>query len=465
MSLDHSRPRFVFVLMFLLFPCAAMPRSASAQLTDSTLQRIIRERGESTRMAGIVLGVVDGNGKRTVVSWQRSQEHGRRLDAATEFEIGSITKVFTGILLAEMVQRGEVNLDDPLSNYVPEGVSVPEHNGHPITLEDLATHFSGLPSSPSNLVPADPTNPFADYSLDQMYSALSEFKLTRDPGSEFQYSNFGVALLGNVLARREHMTYFDLLKERILIPLHMTHTAISVTPDMTRHMSAGHDASGNVVPAWDFRAFAPAGGLHSNMNDMLEFLSANLRPLNTRLGRAIAASHPPRRVMAPVAGIGLNWLYYTQNGDTAIFAPGETAGFHTYIGFSRQKQMGVVILSNSAVTVNDIGHHLLLDDFPLESPPAWITSHHEVQLRRDQLQKFAGIYEYEGGARVVVEEQNGKLFVVAKWSKWQLHPESADSFFLYEDDEQIKFEKDELGKIVGLIDRTRGTDEHARLIR
>jgi len=137
------------------------------------------------------------------------------LNGDTIFEIGSISKVFTSLLLADMVNRKEVALDDPAAKYLPEHVRMPERSGKAITLLDLSTHRSGLPRVPGNLNPKDPTNPYADYSVDDLYQFLSGYTLPRDPGSEVEYSNLGGGLLGHILAHRAGTDYESLIRSRI----------------------------------------------------------------------------------------------------------------------------------------------------------------------------------------------------------------------------------------------------------
>ena len=116
-------------------------------------------------------------------------------DAEAIYEIGSISKVFTATLLADMVNRGEVALAEPIAKFLPKTVKVPERNGKQITLQDLATHKSALPRLPTNLQPKDPTNPYADYTVDNLYAFLNSHTLTRDIGAQEEYSNLGVGLL------------------------------------------------------------------------------------------------------------------------------------------------------------------------------------------------------------------------------------------------------------------------------
>src|SRR5687768_4364969 len=169
---------------------------------DSTVRRILADRLASGRGMGFVLAVVERGKAPRYYSTGTAGVAGVRLDSTTVFEIGSITKVFTSALLADMVQRGEVKLDDPISKYLPKAVRVPVRKGKEITLIDLATQSSGLPRLPSNLKPASVANPYADYTVANLYEFLSGYTLTRDIGSQYEYSNLGVGLLGHVLSLR-----------------------------------------------------------------------------------------------------------------------------------------------------------------------------------------------------------------------------------------------------------------------
>ena len=223
-----------------------------------------------------------------------------RFNGDTIFEIGSATKVFTSLLLADMVQRGEVALNDPVAKFLPAGVSVPERNGRQITLVDLATHTSGLPRLPANLNPKDPNNPYADYTPEQLYQFLSSYQLPRDIGAQYEYSNLGGGLLGFALARRAGMSYEALVKSRICDPLGMKDTGITLTPEMKARFAVGHDQGLARVENWDLPTLAGAGALRSTANDLLAFVSANIGltkfAAGARHGRHAqsAAAHGPR---------------------------------------------------------------------------------------------------------------------------------------------------------------------------
>ena len=252
-----------------LFFCVAalavyLAAPAAQESRQAQILGLIKTRVDAGKNVGMAVGTVDHEGKTTIAAYGNPGPGSLPIDADSVFEIGSITKVFTAILLADMAERGEVALDDPIKKYLPGNMRVPERAGRSITLLDLSTQTSGLPRMPDNLKPADLRNPYADYSVEQMYEFLSRHELRRDIGAEFEYSNLGVGLLGHVLALRAGMSYEALVKQRILDPLGMTHTAVTLTPWMIEHLAKGHDTKGAVASNWDIPTLAGAGALRSN---------------------------------------------------------------------------------------------------------------------------------------------------------------------------------------------------------
>src|SRR5204863_10176282 len=159
------------------------------------------------------------------------------VSAGSVFAIGSITEVFPASRLGGMASRGEVRLDAPVAKYLPSSAHIPSRNGRQITLLDLVTQSSGLPRMPSNFTPRDSMNPYADYSVQQLYAFLSGYQLTRDIGATYEYSNLGVGLLGHALALKAEMSYEQLVTRRILAPLALTETAITLTPAMRARLA------------------------------------------------------------------------------------------------------------------------------------------------------------------------------------------------------------------------------------
>jgi CubicO group peptidase (beta-lactamase class C family) len=231
---------------------------------------------DSNPAAGVVVAVIRGD-QQSVLGFGKllSDDDAVSVDSAL-LEIGSITKVFTAILLAEMAARGEVNLDDPIRKHLPESVRVPRRGKREITLEDLATHRSGLPRLPANLNPKDMANPYVDYTVEELYSYLSECRLTREPASAYEYSNLGAGLLGHILERVADRPFEELVTERICRRLGMYDTLIRLDSERQRRLTGGHDESGQPARNWDSDTLAGAGALRSTGRDMLVFLAANL---------------------------------------------------------------------------------------------------------------------------------------------------------------------------------------------
>ena len=262
---------------------------------DEIREILVKRIDQQKQAVGIVVGVIEPNGRRVVAYGNLANGDPRTLDGDTIFEIGSVTKVFTSLLLADMVNRKEVTLDDPAAKYLPENVKMPERNGKSITLLDLSTHSSGLPRLPSNLKPKDPRNPYADYSVDDLYQFLSGYTLPRDPGSEFEYSNLGAGLLGHLLAYRAGTDYESLIGTRITRPLSMPDTGITLSSSMKQRMATGHNAMLAPAANWDLPTLAGAGALRSSANDMLTFLEAFLGYKESPLAPAMKAMLEVRR--------------------------------------------------------------------------------------------------------------------------------------------------------------------------
>ncbi len=327
---------------------------------NQELATAIKTRVDAHKSTGMVVGTIDADGGTSVAAYGDPGPGALPLDADSLFEIGSITKVFTATLLADMVDRGEVALDDPVSKYLPEPVRVPERNGRKITFVDLATQSSGLPRMPDNMHPRDPANPYADYTLEQLYDFLGRCTLTRDIGSQYEYSNLGVALLGVALARRAGTSYEALLTERVLKPLGMEHTGITLTPWMQRHLVKGHDAEGHVVPNWDIPTFAGAGALRSTLNDMLIFARANLNPSAGHLQTVMQTTHRVLRgTDRPDMSIGLNWHVRHADGHDIVWHNGGTGGYRTLLGFDEARKIAAIVLTNSQQGADDLGYALL----------------------------------------------------------------------------------------------------------
>lgn len=437
----------------------ALTATAQAQApSDSAVRAILTRRAESWKGPGIVVGWSEV-GKRRFVSYGNRVAGGPALDQRTVFEIGSITKTYTGTLLGDMVARGEVKLDDPIAKYLPSGAKAPERGGKVITLLDLATQSSGLPRMPSNFQPKDAENPYADYGADRMYAFLSGYTLTRDIGSQYEYSNFGMGLLGSLLARRLNLSYEQAIAQRVLAPLGLSETMISLTPDLTARFATGHSEGFAPTKAWDLDALAGAGAIRSTTGDLLRFAEANLAPEKTKLSKAITtATTPVRSTTIPGTRIGLAWHVRDVNGHSIVWHNGGTGGFHSFVAFDRATGRAVAVLTNTSQSIDDIGFHLIDSTLPLQEPKP-VALHTEIKLDPAALDRFVGEYQLAPTFSIVVTREGDGLWAQATTQpKFQIFPEAPARFFYKVVDAQISFTIDAAGKVTGLTLHQGGRD-------
>ncbi len=264
--------------------------SSTFKITDQIKSLINALVDKNKTNAAIAIGLIDPNGTQFYGHGKMSNSNTTTVDQNTIFAIGSITKVFTTTLLADMVNQGLTKLDDPIEKYLPSNIKIPQYNGHKITIENLVTHTSGLPNLPSNYCPAfDPTktafqdsiqyrknlmNCTKNYTFNEFYQALSNTTLPREPGSKFDYSNFGMGILGHILTLKSNISSYDeLLSKRILDVLGMNSTSIGLSDAQKSRLAIGH-FNGQELPTWNTSdLIAPGPALHSTVRDMLKFVS------------------------------------------------------------------------------------------------------------------------------------------------------------------------------------------------
>lgn len=393
-SVPPSAALAAWVLVLALF---AGPPEVLAQHfpPDRDLELMLRFIVEDLGTPGIVLGVRDADGSTGVVTYGSGGTGTRPLGPRSIFEVGSLTKTFTATLLADMVLRGEVALDDPLTNYLPDHVTVPAFEGREITLLHLATHTSGLPGSPVNTATMRSRVPFVErgaFTADDAYAFLSTWRPTVEAGDRYGYSNFGYALLGHALGRAAGSEYRTLVERRILRPLGMTSSGFTVEGDLAAWMTRGHRNEREVANRTDDLEFWDAsGGLRSNAHDLLLYLEAQLEPPASDLGQAIRMTHEVRvPIRSMTSGQGLGWQTVdSPEGDPVLSHGGGTPGFTTRFHVRPESGVGAVLLANHRPFEDDLAASLLLPGPP---PPEWA----EVDVPPDVLQGHVGSYALEG---------------------------------------------------------------------
>ena len=335
----------------------ATPAPVAARDLESVMNRDLKQQLTSGELApgtgaGLAIGVWK-RGERRVFTYGTAKPD-------SLFEIGSISKTFTGLILARMVADGKVRLDEPVRELLPRG-TVAKPPGPEITLLDLATHHSGLPGMPDNLHPADRDNPYADYGPEQLYAYLKKHGVAKPEESNFAYSNLGVGLLGQALAERAGRSYPDLLREDVTNPLGMADTVVRFSADQQRRFLQGYDNRHRPVHAWDLDALAGAGAIRSTAGDLLTYLDANLHPEKyAALSGALAFSHRLREATVRGQRIALAWIYSDET--KSYWHDGGTAGFISYVFFNPLADCAAVVLLNSGpnqlLSADVIGEHI-----------------------------------------------------------------------------------------------------------
>lgn len=423
---------------------AAGSASAASPALPPRVEAAVQQRVKDGEYPALVIAVVDG-GQSAIYTYGKLFD-GKAPTADTVFEIGSITKTFTATLLAEAVIKNELRLDQPVASLLPD-FHIPVRNGKQITLGELAMQDSGLPRMPTNFHPAHMDDPYVDYGLDQLKAFLATYALPRDPGAKYEYSNLGAALLGYALGRHAGTGYDKLVQEQIFVPLGMNSSAITDNATMQSHLARGHDAAGKPVGSWNLNLFAGAGGIRSTGSDMLRYLKANMGLTPTALYAAMQLAQTARTSgPGPENKIGLIWM--TQHGPDGdvIWHNGMTGGYASFIGFTADRRYGVVILTNTATVVDDLGFATLRAGWPLA--PA----HKNVSLSTQLLDEYQGAYRLSPKMLLTVFRENDHLVVRATGQgALPFYASDKDEFFTSIGDIRISFKHDAQGKVDALV--------------
>ena len=335
---------------------------------------------------GLAVAVVTPTNETIMTFGRPSLSSGAPTRADTCFEIGSITKTFTALILARAIERGSLRLEQPVQELLPPGIQLPEA-ARGVTLRHLTTHSSGFPRMPEDRSPLPAlrmvlfgSDPYAGYAEAQLRRDVCAVKLQSKPGTKFCYSNFAMTLLGHLLATKAGSGYEALVKREVCLPLGMNDTM--VTPDRTQapRVAQGYRAvlrCGSLVlalrsdPWFVGNNLGGAGALRSTASDLLKYLHANMHPAGQPLEHALMESHRELFRENDRTTIGMNWIH-TQNKrlqQPMIWHNGGTGGFRSFLGFTEDGRFGVLILSNSSEDVDDLAIQLLRD---LTRPPAAI---------------------------------------------------------------------------------------------
>lgn len=329
--------------------------------TDSLVERLVRPYIQQGHTAGLCLAVIGPKAVRRYC-YGEVRRGSRQLPdpRRTIFEIGSVTKTFTALLLARQTLRGRVALPDSVNRYLPRTIPPLAYAGAPITLETLANHTAGLPRLPANIYngPIDPADPYRHYTPDSLLRFLRGYRPTVRPGTQFSYSNLGAGLLGSLLARQAGRSFEELIVKNICRPLRLRDTYLELPATQLPRLAQGYDEKGEPTAVWHLAALQGSGAIKSTLQDMIRYTRAQLGQFRHPLTRAMRLTQQ-ETFRGPDNTMGLGWRIARQPTRTYWHHSGGTGGGRSFVGFDPGRQLGVVVLSNAAEDVTRIGQAIL----------------------------------------------------------------------------------------------------------
>ncbi len=443
---------------------SALAQHLTEQWVEKTAQPLIDDR----LAEGLSIGYLEGEHYGTV-HLGKAAANGKKATNATLYEIGSVSKVFTSLLLADAVVRGDIELKSAADIPNQAGIRLPSRDGRAITWLDLSTHRSGLPRLPGNLAPTDLTNPYAKYDSRLAAEFLNQYQLTRSPGEKQEYSNLAVSVLGYLVAQKSGKPYQQLLRERIADPLKMVDCTIALSDAQVQRFATPHDASGDANSPWTFADLPGAGGIRGTMRDMLRFARAQLTPPDDTLGKAIDLAWQQQTAADPSgAAMGLGWMI-AGDGQTR-WHNGQTGGFHAALFINRELHTAVVVLCNTATNeVDQLAMQLMQKAAGKEAPApannAPVAAADGQAIDAKLRSRLVGRYQLTPKFIFDVRDRGGHLMVgITNQPTQEVFPDSATRWSYRGVDATLEFTLPESGPAKSLILHQNGQQQTARRI-
>ncbi|MFK7769855.1 MAG: serine hydrolase domain-containing protein [Mariniblastus sp.] len=436
---------------------------------EKKIQALVQPYIEGKVLKSVAIGVIDGDSEFILGLGEKSESDPVAPDGDTIFEIGSISKVFTGVLLADAIGQGIVTIDQNADELLPDGVAMPVWPPKPerkITLRHLSTHLSALPGMPDNLTITNEQNPYADYTSEQLFEFLNNHTLRRRPGGRDEYSNLAVGLLGQILSRKQDQTYENILLNRIVKPLGLNDTVITLSPDQKKRLAQPHDEM-DETSTWELPALEGAGAIRSSIKDMLIFAKATLDPPDNEVGKAIELGWSTHREFNRFGKMemGLGWMI---NPSGTHWHNGGTGGSHSIMFVSRKSNRALVVFSNTgSFEVDRLGSEIMAMLAGKDVKPRKFEKRFEVS--ESVCEKYIGKYQLTDTVFFDVKHPGkSKTALAVKISKQTFNrivPES-DTMWAYRDiPAKIEFEVDKSGQCKSLTLIQNGLRQKAKKIK
>lgn len=413
--------------------------------TEPALRAVLEKRLEAEETpACAIAGFV---GEKTIVA--RACTAGASSPALVPgafVEIGSISKALTGLVLADMVERGEVSLDASAASLAPAGAKLPRAGEREIRLRDLVSQSSGLPRLPPGFRPKDMANPYADFTVDALYAALANTELARAPGAAGEYSNFGFLWLSELVGRRGGRDIESLAKERIFEPLGMKEAAVRLGPEAMKRLAPGHDAARRPVPPWDFApALAGVGGFRVTTDDMMKLAEALAGRRASGLDAAIRRSQEQLFVNPRGSATAYAWQVIPRPAGTVYWHNGGTGGFRTMLAWSPATRRAAFVVVDTGAALDDLALHLVDPGLPAKVKRV------AIALEEAVLEEYVGRYALRPDFVIAVTREGTRLFTQATGQgRIEVFAEAKDRLFARAVDARLAMRRGEDGKVEGL---------------
>jgi D-alanyl-D-alanine-carboxypeptidase/D-alanyl-D-alanine-endopeptidase len=466
-----NRQRWSLALLAIAMNCwIPVPLAFSQNLTDQSVEKAARPLVDNRVADGLSVGYIDGN-HQGIVHLGSSNRAGKRPDNTTLYEIGSVSKVFTSLMLADAVARGEIDLNAAANIPNPAGIRLPSRDGRSIQWIDLSTHRSGLPRIPFNLAVTSFLDPYRDYDSKKAAAFLNEYQLRRRPGDKQDYSNFGASVLGYLVAAKVGKSYQQVLRERIATPLGMTDCTVDLSEDQRKRLATPHTGFAIATSPWTFADLPGAGGIHATIRDMLRFAQAQLTPPPGKLGEAIELAWKQQHdADASGPAMGLAWMIGADR--ETHWHNGQTGGSHSAIFVNRAFHRAVVVLCNTAV-MKEVDQLAM----QLETKAAGEEAKREAKETPGQgtgapaidaklRQRLEGRYQLAPNFIFTVHDREGHLMVgITNQPTVEVFPDSPTRWSYHAVDASLEFKLDKSGPATSLVLHQNGVDQTANRIK